>query len=378
MPNGSRASTSLPGGAVVDARGRTCRAAPRRSAAPSRRYRCSGGSQSDAGGAGQLMRRRAARGSCRSRHWRPALAGPACSGWSPVARSMMASRVCASATLALRRDGPAPSGPRWASARGHRLEHRRRGAVRVAARARRCRTCGSGCLRLGGATSTRKSRQRAHHGGFRVKSRLIGGARPPRRGVRRARDRRAGRAMRGGERRGILDRHQQAGAGRRRSARAAPAAAAATTGRPADQASSTTLPSGSWRDGQTKMSQAASSAPMSSRQPRKATRSATPSSRASALQRAAFRALAGERQMRAGQRRQGAQRDVEALVAMQPAHGEQPACPRAAAAGARGRRAGEVGGEVRQVVHAVAPASPARRSSRRCRACCRPDGRSAR
>ena len=59
--------------------------------------------------------------------------------------------------------------------------------------------------------------------------------------------------------------------------------AAATSGVPAAHASSITVPNGSQREGSTQMSAAASRAPRSVRQPRKRTRSATPSLAASAF-----------------------------------------------------------------------------------------------
>ena len=64
---------------------------------------------------------------------------------------------------------------------------------------------------------------------------------------------------------------------------AGPWLAAATSGVPAAQASSITVPKGSQREGSTQTSAAASRAPRSVRQPRKRTRSATPSLAASAF-----------------------------------------------------------------------------------------------
>ena len=61
--------------------------------------------------------RRAARGSCRARRYRSAPAGRPCVviGCWPVARSMMARRLCASATPGAVQM-PLPSGPRWCCA----------------------------------------------------------------------------------------------------------------------------------------------------------------------------------------------------------------------------------------------------------------------
>ena len=117
-----------------------------------------------------------------------------------------------------------------------------------------------------------------------------------------------------------------------------PCAAAATTGRAADHASSTTLPSGSWRDGQTKTSQAASSAPgvLPPAEEGDAVRHAQlPRQR---FQRRALRPLAGEGEVRAAAAARG-----RAAARRSPccgAAGRAPAAAarRAAQAGRRARR----------------------------------------
>ncbi len=121
-------------------RWRTCRAARRRSRRRSARHRCSGGSQSLP--VASVMPGGRVRGSCRSRRWPPAPPARQNSGWSPVCRSMMASRVC---TRAQRPTDvcPSPSGPRCASAAGQRPSVGGGGRRRPgAATAPLCRTCG--------------------------------------------------------------------------------------------------------------------------------------------------------------------------------------------------------------------------------------------
>ena len=323
---------------------------------------------------------RAARGSCRPRHWRPARPRRRSSGWSPVTRSMigeprMRQRDIARDMVPARhrgRDAPArASAPRAPRAVG-RLPGLRsaRPAMPHIGRPRCSGAGATACEEIPPARAAPGLRHEARSNSARPAA-ASAAARAG--SASSARDRRGQRGV-------VLARHQQAGRRRRSISSRGPCAAAATTGRAADQASSTTLPSGSWREGQTKTSQAASSAPVSSppaeegdalRHAELAAPARSQRRRAPALRRRCdeMRAPAAARSARSS--------DVEALVRMQPAHRQQPS--RAGRCGQRGRRgAGEVMREIRQVVRALGgpalPHDPVARGRAYCRRC----GRSAR
>ena len=299
MPKGSRASTSclLP---------RSCRAMaymPRSVSAkprPSRRNRCSGGSQSlpvaqcelvalaqlpvvvdlavgdQGGGAGEQR----------------LVAGDEVDDREPRMRQRdVAGQVMAMPIRAAMRQRP-----------GQRVEHGWRRGFARSGRARPARPHISGYSRA----DTHAGEECAPAGEHRRRRMLA-------RRIRRGRRRRGARPGPGSASRPAMAAASASGSSGGTSRPVSPArissvgpwAAAATTGRAADQASRMMFPKGSWREEQTKTSQAASSAPVSWRQPRKSTRSATPRLAGQGLQRRALRPLPADRQMGAGQQRPG-------------------------------------------------------------------------
>ena len=138
-----------------------------------------------------------------------------------------------------------------------------------------------------------------------------------------------------------------------------PCAAAATTGRRADQASMMTLPRGSWREGQTKTSQAANKAAVSPIQPIRCARLPDALGAREVFQGAALLAFAGDHRVNAGQTRQSADQHVERLVAVQPAEcKEERGVGRNRQIGGRG--ACHVGGRSSAGGERATPASPGR------------------